>query len=242
MNILACFLTHNYELSLSEIARIVDRNTTSTYRLIQTLEQMRFLERNPTNKKYFLGKMIERLSEMMEERHNKALTQELIFVAHPCLSAIRDTLNETASLFIYHNYKRLCIDRLESTHSLRQTCNVGDELPLTRGAGGTALLASLPRNLRMAIVRIEGGPDETELARIRHDGYAISYDEMNQGTAGIGVPLFYAEDHLPAVLNLSGPLTRMTQDIVQRGLALLRQAAIEIATKMRERAADFAQK
>ena len=39
LDVLMCFLKDHRELSLTEIARTVGRNTTSTYRLIQTLAE-----------------------------------------------------------------------------------------------------------------------------------------------------------------------------------------------------------
>lgn len=91
-------------------------------------------------------------------------------------------------MYIYHNFKRLCIDRIESTHPLRQTVLVGEELPLTLGGGGTALLAFLPPKVQAAVMKSEPGISPEKLREIREKGYAVSYDEMGQEAWGSASP------------------------------------------------------
>ena len=61
LDVLLCFLGEKRELSLTEIAAIVGRNTTSTYRLAQTLTEKGFLSKNPQNKKYSPGMTLKKL-------------------------------------------------------------------------------------------------------------------------------------------------------------------------------------
>ena len=68
LDVLMCFLKDHRELSLTEIARTVGRNTTSTYRLIQTLAEKGFLSRNPENRKYFPGMTVKMLGELVDDK------------------------------------------------------------------------------------------------------------------------------------------------------------------------------
>ena len=99
--------------------------------------------------------------------------------------------NENVSLYVYHNFKRLCLDRIESTHPLHQTVLIGEELPRTLGGGGTALLAFLPARVQTAVMRSEEGCTPQKLAEIRE----IIPDEAAEATAENACRLFRINDH-----------------------------------------------
>lgn len=227
LDVLLCFLQYKKELSLTEIAQIVNRNTSSTYRLIVTLEKNNFLIKNPENKKYFLGSTIGKLGALVNDN------QDLIVTVHPYLVQIHKQFNENVSLYVFQNFKRLCIDRIESTHALRQTVLVGEELTLTRGGGGTALLAWMPPKVRAAVLRSDPGVNEEQLAKIRADGYSVSRDELKHGTIGLGAPIFDRDGNVIAALNMSGPISRMPEDIIRQGIRSLLQATKEINTELK---------
>ena len=226
LDILNCFLSGPNDLSLTEIAQAMGRNSASTYRLVTTLEKTNFLKKNPANKKYSLGFALKLLGDKAD------YPEDLVALVHPHLVEINQIFNENASLYLFQNYRRLCADRIESTHSLRQVLAVGSTLPLTRGAGGKALLAFQPEKTRKTALKADPAVTEIELAAIRAAGYAISSNESTQGTTGIGVPIFNAEGDIAGVLNLSGPIARMTPDIITKGVSVLMERAKEISEKL----------
>ena len=103
LDVLMCFLKDHRELSLTEIARTVGLNTTSTYRLIQTLAEKGFLSRNPENRKYFPGMTVKMLGELVDDK------EELRLAAHPYLVKAHREFNENVSVYIYHNFKLRCV-------------------------------------------------------------------------------------------------------------------------------------
>lgn len=226
LDILTCFLTAANELSLTEIARIMDRNPASTYRLICTLEKANFLKKNPANKKYSLGFTLKLLGDKAD------YPEYLVALVQPHLVAINAIFNENASLYVFQNYRRLCVARVESTQSFRQVLPLGATIPLTRGAGGKALLAFLPEKMRKTALKMDPSVNEAELAAIRAAGYAVYSNELTQGTTGIAVPVFNADKTVAGVLNLSGPIVRMTPDIVSKGISVLTEHAVEVSDKL----------
>lgn len=221
LDVLTCFLHCSGELSLTEIARIVERSPANTYRLACTLEKAGFLKKNPANKRYSPGFTL----KLLGDRAN--YPEELVALVHPHLVEINAMFNENASLYVFQNYRRLCAARVESTHLLRQVLSVGATLPLCRGAGGKVLLAFQPEKTRRIALKMDPYTNEAELAAIRMAGYAISNNESTQGTTGIGAPVFDAQGVIVGVLNLSGPVGRMTPDVITRGVSvLLEHAAI----------------
>lgn len=226
LDVLMCFLPGGGEMSLTEISQAVGRNTTSTYRLVRTLAEKGFLTKNAENKKYFPGMTLKKLGALVDGR------ADLICAARPHLVALHREFNENVSLFVYNNFRRLCLDRVESTHPLHQTVLLGEELPLTAGGGGTALLAFLPPRVQKAVLRSEPGATPEKLAEIRRRGYAVSYDEMGQGSIGIGVPILDAGGAALGALNLSGPVGRMSDSVVSRGVESLLAAARAIGREL----------
>lgn len=226
LDVLLCFLKDNRELSLTEIAKAVNRNTTSTYRLIQTLTEKGFLARNPENRKYSPGMTLKLLGDLVDDR------RDLVLTAHPHLVRLHAEFNENVTIYIYHNFKRLCLDRIESTQPIHQSVREGDELPLTRGAGGTALLAYLPSKVQTAVMRSDPGVPRETLEDIRTRGYAVSYNEKGLGSTGIGVPIFDRNGNVLASLNISGPVNRMTVDIVQRCIPAMLRASQAITAEL----------
>ena len=225
LDVLLCFLEHRRELSLTEIAQLVGRNTTSTYRLAQTLSEKGFLKKDPISKKYSPGMTLRLLGDLVDGQ------DELVLTAHPYLVELHREFNENVSLFTYHNFRRLCLDRIESSHPLR-SFSFGHEMSLTVGAGGTSLLAFLPERVQTAVIKSEGGCTREKLADIRRRGYAVSYDEMKEGTIGIGVPILDKKGEALACLNISGPIARLTDSVVSRGVEALLEAARAIAAEL----------
>ena len=77
------------------------RNTTSTYRLAQTLAEKGFLQKDPVSKKYSPGMTLKRLGDLVDGR------DELVLLVHPHLVELHREFNENVSLYVYHNFKRL---------------------------------------------------------------------------------------------------------------------------------------
>ena len=225
LDVLLCFLEHQRDLSLTEIAQFVGRNTTSTYRLAQTLAEKGFLEKDPVTKRYSPGMTLKKLGDLVDDH------SDLVLVVHPYLVKLHQEFNENVSLFTYHNFRRLCLDRIESSHPLR-SFTFGHEMRLTVGAGGTALLAFLPERVQTAVIKSEGGCTREKLLDIRRRGYAVSYDEMKEGTIGIGVPILDKNGEALACLNLSGPVARLTDSTVSRGVEALLEAARQIEAEL----------
>jgi len=224
LDVLTCFLRHPGQLSLTEIAHMVGRNTSSTYRLIATLEKHDFLKRDPENKKYSLGFAIRQLGELANDK------QYLISIVHPHLVELNAMFNENATLYVCQNYRRLCIDRIESTHPLRQVMSIGTTLSLSRGAGGKVILAWLPETIRNAVYQVDPFSTEEILGKIRIAGYAVTCNESQNGTTGIAAPLFNADGTIAGSLDISGPETRLSEEIIDKAIKAVCKHASKISS------------
>jgi DNA-binding IclR family transcriptional regulator len=71
-----------------------------------------------------------------------------------------------------------------------------------------------------------------ELAEIRANDYAISFEETDAGVAGVSVPIRDYLDRVVAGLSISGPLTRVNRDTIGRFVDIAQDGARRISAAL----------
>jgi DNA-binding IclR family transcriptional regulator len=104
---------------------------------------------------------------------------------------------ESVGLVVVVNDQVVCLEMIESTHSLRCSFEKGRAVPLKAGASAKSLLAFLADKARAeALDRVfaDDPPGrariEAQLAQIRTQGYAVSDSEVDPGVWGVSAPVF----------------------------------------------------
>lgn len=213
-------------LSLTEIADKISLSPSTASRLLHTLLLRGYLSRDEETKKYIIGSQALRLTA------SSFRTFDLRPLAAPVLRMLAEKYNESLSLYVVLDGSRVCIDRIETTHALRHVVNIGDRLPLARGAGGKALLAWIPEEERKKIIPPEENLPSSELARIQKQGFAISMGERDQGVGAIAAPVFDAEGRLQCSLSLSAPIVRFNREAFERIAPDIVNAASQISAAL----------
>lgn len=204
LQILNVFSDDHLSLSLTEISELTRLSTSTVERLLKTLTEMEYLEKN-YQKKYTLGKKMFNFMELLTNRSN------LRDISMPILTNLRDIYNETASLYITQKDNRVCIASVESHQPLRRSVIVGEVLPLKRGAVGEVLLAWLPYNDRRKIVGNDTLYTEEYFSNIRERGYSINDGIQEEGVFAIAAPIFDRDGSNIAAISISGPSGRMNE-------------------------------
>jgi IclR family transcriptional regulator, KDG regulon repressor len=236
--VLDCFSQQNSELGVREIARMVNLSSSATGRLLAGLKELGILSQNPVTRAYSMGARVLSWAEI----YNSSMD-----VRNQSLSLIQElhqNIQETISLYILEGDERVCIERLESTQSVRIVARVGRRLPLYAGSGGKAMLAFLPPDRQEAIItQTELAPLtkktitdpavlRRELKKIRTDGFAVSHGEWIEDAAGVAAPVFNQSGTVIAALSISGPASRFTKDHVARYCGAVKRFAAQISNKM----------
>jgi len=158
-------------------------------------------------------------------------------IANPIMRDLVAATGETAILTVYRSQEVICIDKVETRHSVRLTMEVGRRRLPHAGASSKALMAYLPEDEIEAIIRIKGlpqlctntitNPDEllSELARIRQQGFAESHEETDLGAWGVATPVFDRGGGVVAAIGVAGPNSRFDAARLQQYVTLCRQAA-----------------
>ena len=226
LNIMDCFTREHPRLSLNEISKMLNLSPSTVSRIIATLENRNYLRRDPQSLLYSLGYRLTNLGAICLE------TSDLREIARPHLVELRDYYNESVGLYVLNKGQRVCADCVQSTQSLRRVIEVGTQKPLTRGASGKLLLAYMEeKDIRQNLLQDPFVTFE-ELAKIREDGYAASFNEFEQGISSVAVPVFNGEHNVCAALFLSGPMTRISLERVKEMAERMMEVSSEISIKL----------
>jgi IclR family acetate operon transcriptional repressor len=131
--------------------------------------------------------------------------------ARPHLARLVDALGESANLAMLDGDGVVYVAHVPSTRSIRMFTEVGRRVDAHCTAVGTEHTITRPRRLL------------AEIARVRDLGYALDDGEQERGVRCVAVPVPGTANRL--AVSVSGPVPRMTHDVVTRAVPLLRVAA-----------------
>jgi len=223
------------ELSLAQISERVGLNKSRVFRLLYTLAEHGYVEKNIDEGAYQLGiKLVERAA---------CVRMDLRQLALPYMRLLHERFNETVNLGILENHEIVYLGALESSRPVRMAEVVGSRSPLHSTALGKAIIAYLPEaELRtllsdISLVKITENTitDKQglikELQKVRRRGYAFDDRENDPAAFCIGAPIFDRRRQPVAALSVSGPTQRVQSDrkeIVELLLDLCRQVSVKL--------------
>lgn len=232
------------ERSVSELASIVGRERSQVCRMLKSLCQAQVLEQDPCSHRYRLGWRVRVLAA-------GAGDQILVRAARPILQALVARTGEVALLTVQEANRGLTVMREESQNSLRRGGWIGQRSAMHYTATGRALMFDADDELVKALTADQFGADSRSapnaprnvdelldrLSIERQQGYAVASDEIEPGLTSVSVPVRNGQGHLLAVLNVSGPTTRMN-DRVEAIARLLIEASAAITNALGQRHAQ----
>jgi IclR family transcriptional regulator, KDG regulon repressor len=233
LDILLCFVDEG-SLGMMEIAERTGLNKSTVFRLLATLEGKGFVKRDAETDKYQLGFRIWELATSLNQSDEPAV----LFL--PEMERLRDELDETVSLYLRIGKERIRIQAVESKQAIRRVAPVGARMPLSVGASSKVLMAYAGEEDVQELLADPSWPDnvdrgvfQEQLKRIREDGYAISVEEREAGTAAVSVPIFSRQGRLVAALAVSGPVSRMNVKKMVQFVPRLKESAQRMGKMVR---------
>ncbi len=209
-------------LTLTELSRAAELPESTVYRLLATLEDEGFVERNAVgNGRYQLGLEVFRLGSAVLD--GRGLGREVM--SH--VEALADDSGETVNLGVLHGFHVLYVHKIESQQPLRASLTVGSaSVPAHCSANGKVLLAHLPddrlERLLDAFPLDRRGPNtitdrdelRREIARIHDQGYAVDNLEFADDIRAVGAPIRDHHGEVVAAIAVAGPATRLSLEKV----------------------------
>src|SRR5215471_921615 len=211
--ILSSFTTARPLLGVSELAREVGLNRSTTHRYVATLAALGYLEQDAATRKYRLGPRVVNLG------FSAISSMDLREVSAPHLQRLSDETGHTVNLAVLDGVDIVYLDRCRASQQGQReidlNLHVGSRLPAYCTSLGKVLLAYLPADRRRTTLdRIEfvrRGPNTimsktalcSELAHIRSREIAVSNEELASGLRSMAMPIQSQEDEAVAAINVA---------------------------------------
>jgi IclR family acetate operon transcriptional repressor len=222
------------EIGLSQLATNAQLPPATIHRLVRTLVSLGYVRQEPS-RQYSLGPRLMRLVDTS--------TKRLATLAHPYMTDVVDALGESVNLAVLDGEEIVYVAQLQpSQNFMRMFTEVGRRVKPHGTAVGKAILATKPEDEVRKLLGRTGMPRRTEhtlttpdelfadLARVRERGYALDEGEQELGVRSVALTVTSAPR--PVALSISGPLTRMSDDVIERAVPILRQAAQKIGGEL----------
>ncbi len=227
--------------TVTGLAEKTGLKVSTVHRLLATLSYRGYVEQEADSSKYRLG------LKMLEIANAVFSSSDIRSIVRPFLEELVERCNETANLSVLDDREIVYIDQVES-HNLiivKMFAQVGNRGPVHCTASGKVLLAYLPGDsLKYVLQNIElkkytgetiTDPDglKKELARIRQDGYAVDFGELEENVRCVAAPVFNYEGKTAASISVSGPSSRITSYYLKNELAeIVKEVAGRASTRM----------
>jgi len=219
--------------TLTEIIGLTGQPKPTVYRMLQQLEQAGFLVKEPDGKRYAPGPRLSRLAE------DVLLNAQVRANRHAILQRLVDETGETCNFTMQSGTDVVYLDRVETAWPLRFHLQPGSRVPLHCSASGKLFLAYMQpaqRNRLLDLLRYQRHTPntittriqlETELARVRAQGYALDDEEYLDGLVCIAVPVFdpRGRQKVRGSVAIQAPASRFPIDRAPSALPALKRAA-----------------
>jgi DNA-binding IclR family transcriptional regulator len=238
LRVLAALGSGGGDWSVRELSEHLGIAPSQVYKVLATLSAHGFAEQDPGTRRYRVGWSI----LLMGMKYVARL--DIRRVALPWLGWLVDVTGETSLLNIRRGLHSVCVEKVESPHSVRVTAELGHPGPLYAGGSNKPLIAWLPEDeLRDLLGRVSWeiytdrtprSPEELQLQlnAIRAQGYAYSAGEVELGIAALGAPVFGPDRRVVASVSITGPSTRLSAERATELAAAVRRAADEISVSL----------
>jgi IclR family acetate operon transcriptional repressor len=172
-------------LRLADIARDLEMDRASAFRLLQTLERNSLVAKDPLRKNYTVG------GRLLQWASTIGQDASLVATARPYLEQLVNRTNESGHFGVLSKDRALLLDYIGSRGTIVVQNRVGVFEPLHCTALGKALLAFQPaarRDALIAGIRFERHTESTiadraglekTLEKVRNDGVAYDEGEYN---------------------------------------------------------------
>lgn len=190
-------------ITLADMARATGYYKSTLLRLLASLERSALVVRR-SDGRYSLGSYAHELGRSYEA------TYRVTAVLTPLLTELVEHGSESASFHVYHDREyRICLLRIDSHHSTLDRIDVGDLLPIDRGAAGKLIMA------------FHG----TALMPAADNLLATSIGERDPDCAAVATAVFGTDNEFMGAISLSGPKERFTDDAITRQSEMAIEAA-----------------
>lgn len=228
---------HREGIGLAELSKLVGLHNSTTFHLAKTMVSLGYMRQERDSKRYRVGRPLFALAA-------SALDEiEMVNLATPVLEDLSRESGESGHFAVRMGDSVVVIARTSGAGAFQLTDRVGVVRPAHCTALGKIILASLrPDQLKRFLERVELKPstkksitDPTALLReiteIRRDAIAFDDGEFNAEVRCVAVPVYNFTGEVIGALGISGPIWRMTDQVLQSRAKLVQTAAKRLSAE-----------
>ncbi|MEZ2127858.1 MULTISPECIES: IclR family transcriptional regulator [unclassified Sinorhizobium] len=238
--VLEAFAPEREELTLSEVALTSRLDPGTTYRMLNTLVDLGYVERIEQTKRFRLT------LKVLDLGFNAIAHQDLRSVVRPVLRRLVNDVSEAVSFGVLDGAEVLYIERVRAgVTRLGVDIRLGTTVPAHQSVIGHSILAflpdeelrrlaALPQRQSIAALRPTQWSDiGPSLDEIRRDGYALRPSTLSEGLRILAVPVLDVDGFAMGALSVASPAGRMSeQEFAKLALEPVTAAAKGIARAM----------
>jgi DNA-binding IclR family transcriptional regulator len=218
-------------LGVGELATLSQLPKSTTSRLVGSLERHGLVERTTGGRLLRAGPVLLRFARQDGQ-------QALAAAAEPALDLLVGATAETINLAVPSPLGADHLAQRDGEHFVGVTNWVGRRVPHHVAANGKVFMAygavGIPDRLERftAHTIVDRSDLEADLAAVRARGYATAIDELELGLAAMAAPVRGAGGQVVAALSISGPVSRLTPDRIERLAPLLLDQADRLGRQL----------
>ncbi|MDA0563924.1 IclR family transcriptional regulator [Streptomonospora sp. S1-112] len=219
------------DISTNAVARALGLSRSATYRTVNTLKELGYLEADPATGRIRLGVRLVDLGV-------KALSSADLFrLAPPVMVDLAQRTRETVYLAIPDDDSMLYVAREQGPSSVAPSAGLGGRRPLHATSLGKAWLAALPLHEAAERVRalplsrrtpntiVDAGELLAELDRVRARGWAVDNIENEPDVGCVAAAVRDRSGAAVAAVSIAGPAGRVLMRVDELGPLVAETAA-----------------
>lgn len=221
-------------LTAAQLAEELNLPKPTVYRLVNQLNEVGLLKRDPYSKGQVPGDKLQQLSKqvLLHEVTNaprRAILQEL-----------SDEVGETCNITFLDGKDLIYFDRVETDWPIRVQLPLGSRVPMHCTASGKLFLANMDKRIQLKLIqslKLERHTDKTitdvtklieEVNAVEKSGIGTDEEEFIKGMVAIAVPILDKSSKMNFTLAVHAPTVRKSIDELHQYVPVLRKSAAAI--------------
>jgi DNA-binding IclR family transcriptional regulator len=234
------FVSEREKTTIKETSIALSLAPSTVHRMFELLTREGMIEQDKADRTYRAGSEFFRIGSQVVGHF------DVRNIALPLMYDVTASSSETCVLGLYLPKKRKMIfaERVDSTQLLRYELPMNTPLSVLWGASGRSILSFLPKDQIDMILKEETAAPASgeklptaaklasEVAKIRKQGFAVTYGEKVAGAVGVAAPIFRADGNVIGSLSVTAPKDRMQPASIQRISRLIRVKAVDLSKSL----------
>jgi len=227
-------------LTLSQVARNLELARSSTFYILNTLEQCGYIYRSSARGRYTLT------TKLFDLAGRSLSGLGVRDRAAPFLKVLMDRTGLTVHLAALSQNDLVVVDKIAPPNINQLATWVGKRLPLHCTGAGKSLMAYLTdeqveSHIKRGLTRYNdntialGSRLKEELQRVRNQGFALDDEEETIGLRCIGATIFDDANQPVAAISVAGTIAQINEDNLNLLAELVKQTAEHISASFRVR-------